>query len=166
MCYRSSSILIVNFGGYSPALFSGNKIIPTTLWILWRLTRAGLPSTPLPRAVTCSPIHRVTVGLGVLPTSFDSSAKDLWITGTISTSPGGSESLEVVFALIPVCWVLGACGTLELICCGFWDIDEEETPINRVAEEAIWETSWPVSSAFVPATDKDLFAHYPQDQNS
>ena len=92
--------------------------------------------------------------------------RTLWITGTISTSPYGSESLEVVFALKPVCWVLGACGTIELICCGFWDIDEEETPINRVAEEVIWETSWPVSSAFVPATDKDLFAHYPQDQNS
>ena len=76
MCYQSSFILIVNFGGYSPAFFSGNRVIPTTLWILWRLTRAGLPSTPLPRTVACSPIYRVTVSLGVLPTSFDSSVKD------------------------------------------------------------------------------------------
>ena len=45
----------------------------------------------------------VTVGLGGLSTLLDSSAEDLWVTGTISTGPDGSESLEVVFTLKPVC---------------------------------------------------------------
>ncbi|KAF9783780.1 hypothetical protein BJ322DRAFT_1067089 [Thelephora terrestris] len=44
----------------------------------------------------------VTVGLGVLSTLLDSSAEDVWVTGTISTGPDGSESLEVVFTLKPM----------------------------------------------------------------
>ncbi|KAF9648397.1 hypothetical protein BDM02DRAFT_3269516 [Thelephora ganbajun] len=44
----------------------------------------------------------VTVGLGVLSSLLDSSAEDVWVTGTISTGPDGSESLEVVFTLKPM----------------------------------------------------------------
>jgi hypothetical protein len=45
----------------------------------------------------------VTVGLGVLSSLLDSSSEDVWVAGTISTGPDGSESLEVVFTLKPVC---------------------------------------------------------------
>ena len=55
----------------------------------------------------------VTVGLGVLSTLLDSFAGDLWVTGTISTGQGGSESPAVVFTLKPVCWFLEACDTLN-----------------------------------------------------
>ena len=51
----------------------------------------------------------VTVGLGVLSSLLDSSAEDVWVTGTISTGADGSESLEVVFTLKPVC-----------DCCAVW----------------------------------------------
>ena len=46
----------------------------------------------------------VTVGLGIFSSLLDSSAEDVWVTGTISTDPDGSELLEVVFTLKPVCW--------------------------------------------------------------
>ena len=106
----------------------------------------------------------VTVGLGGLSTLLDSSAEDLWVTGTISTGPDGSESLEVVFTLKPVCQVPRACGVIELIWCGLPDVDEEEA--TTATEEAVQETSYSTSSTFVPATDKDLIAHCPRDQSS
>ena len=45
----------------------------------------------------------VTVGLDILSTLLDSSAEDLWVAGTIYTGTDGSESLEVVLTLKPVC---------------------------------------------------------------
>jgi len=66
--------------------------------------------------------------------------------------------------LVP--WVHGA---IELIWRGFRDIDEEEIPASRVAEEAVQETNSSrvsLSSAFVPATDEGLVAHCPRDQSS
>ena len=59
-----------------------------------------------------------------------------------------------------------ACGAIELIWCGLPDVDEEEATTSRIAGEAVQETSYSASSAFSPATDKDLIAHCPRDQSS
>jgi len=106
----------------------------------------------------------VTVGLGVLSSLLDSSAEDVWVTGTISTGPDGSESLEVVFTLKPVCYFLGVCGATESFWYVFWDADEKETPANRVTEKAVQETIFSyvsIPSHFLPATAKDFVSHCP-----
>ena len=59
-----------------------------------------------------------------------------------------------------------ACGTIELIWCGILDVDEEEARTSRATEEGVQEINHSTSSAFVPATDKDLIAHCPRDQSS
>lgn len=58
------------------------------------------------------------------------------------------------------------CGEIELIWCGFGDVDEEEAPASRATEETVQETSPSTSSAFVPATNKSLIAHRHRDQSS
>ena len=168
MCYRSSSRLIADFGNSSPEFFSEDEedysvylVDPVeTQQSGSTLNNASPSSGVLPQFMG------VTVGLGVLSTLLDSSAEDLWVTGTISTGPGGSESLEVVFTLKLVCQVPRACGAIELIWCGLPDVDEEEATTSRATEEAVQETSYSASSASVPATDKDLIAHCSRDQSS
>ena len=70
----------------------------------------------------------------------------------ISTGPGGSESLEVVFT--PRTGVLGSWGVwrdrVDLVRVS--GIDEGKAPISPVTEEAVQETSHSVSSAFIPTT--------------
>jgi hypothetical protein len=83
----------------------------------------------------------------------------VWVTGTISTGPDGSESLEVVFTLKPVCELPEPCGVIELIRCESGVIDEEETSTSGV-EEAIQETD------SGPATAKVLFTYCSRDQSS
>jgi len=132
-------MLIAKCGDYSPEFFSEDEedysvylVDPVeTQQSGSTFNNASSSSGTLPQ------FTGVTVGLGVLSTLLDSSAEDLWVTGTISTGPDGSESLEVVFTLKPVCWSFGVCGTVELIRCVFWDTDEEETSASRVTEEAV-----------------------------
>ena len=94
----------MNFGDYSPELFSEDEedysvylVDPVeTQQSGSSLNNTSASSGVLPQ------FYGVTVGLGVLSALFDSSAEDIWVTGTISTGPDGSESLEVVFTLKPV----------------------------------------------------------------
>ena len=168
MCYRSSSVLIANFGDSSPEFFSEDEedysvylVDPVeTQQSGSTLNNASSSSGVLPQFMG------VTVGLGVLSTLLDSSAEDLWVTGTISTGPDDFESLEVVFTLKPVYQVPRACGAIELIWYGLSDVDEEEATTSRAPEEAVQETSYSTSSTFVPTTNKDLIAHCPRDQSS
>jgi len=164
-------MLIAKCGGYSPEFFSEDEedysvylVDPVeTQQSGSTFNNASSSSGTLPQ------FTGVTVGLGVLSTLLDSPAEDLWVTGTISTGPDGSESLEVVFTLKPVCWSFGVCGVFELIRCAFWGIDEEETPASCVSEEAVQETNpshVSSSSAFVTAPHKDLVAHCTRDQGS
>ena len=104
VCCRSFSILSVNFGDYSPEFFSEEEedysvylVDPVeTKQSVSTFSNASSSSGVLPQFMG------VTVGLGVLSSLLDSSAEDVWVTGTISTGPDGSESLEVVFTLKPV----------------------------------------------------------------
>ena len=168
MCYRSSSRLIADFGNSSPEFFSEDEedysvylVDPVeTQQSGSTLNNASSSSGVLPQFMG------VTVGLGVLSTLLDSSAEDLWVTGTISTGPDDFESLEVVFTLKPVCQVPRACGAIELIWRGLSDVDEEEATTSRAPEEAVQETSYSTSSTFVPTTNKDLITHCPRDQSS
>ena len=100
-CYRSFSILSVNFGDYSPELFSEEEedysvylVDPVETKQSGSTFNNASSSGGVPPQFT-----GVTVGLGVLSSLLDSSAEDVWVTGTISTGPDGSESLEVVFTL-------------------------------------------------------------------
>lgn len=139
MCHRLLSILILRFGDHSPEFFSEDEEDHSVYLVDPVETRqsgstfnnASSSSGTLPQ------FAGVTVGLGALSTLLDSSAEDLWVTGTISAGPDGSESLEVVFTLKPVFWLLGMCGAIELISCGFWDVDEEEIPASRATKEAV-----------------------------
>jgi len=104
-CYRSFYMLIAKRGDYSPEFFSEDEedysvylVDPVeTQQSGSTFNNASSSSGTLPQ------FTGVTVGLGVLSTLLDSPAEDLWVTGTISTGPDGSESLEVVFTLKPVC---------------------------------------------------------------
>jgi len=98
-------MLIAKCGNYSPEFFSEDEedhsvylVDPVeTQQSGSTFNNASSSSGTLPQ------FAGVTVGLGVLSTLLDSPAEDLWVTGTISTGPDGSESLEVVFTLKPVC---------------------------------------------------------------
>ena len=164
-------LLNANFGDYSPEFFSEDEedysvylVDPVeTEQSGSAFNNASSSSGVLPQFMG------VTVGLGVLSSLFDSSAEEVWVAGTISSGPDGSESLEVVFTLKPVCELLGVCGAFKLIWCGFQNIDEEETSTGCVSEEAIQEadfgnavtTSRPLPPFFLSAASKVLFAHCP-----
>jgi hypothetical protein len=168
-CYRSFSRLTENFGDCSPEFFSEDEedysvylVDPVETQQSGSTFNNASSSGGVPPQ-----FMGVTVGLGVLSSLLDSSAEDVWVAGTIFTGPDGSESLEIVFTLKPVCGHLGPCGAIKLIGCGIRDPDEEETPASRDPEEAIQKTNTSNTSAtFLPATGKVLFAHCPRDQSS
>ena len=113
----SFSLLSANFGNCSPEFFSEDEedysvylVDPVeTQQSGSTFSNASSSSGMLPQ------FTGVTVGLGVLSSLLDSSAEDVWVTGTISTGPDGSESLEVVFTLKPVRQLLGVCGVTESV---------------------------------------------------
>ena len=162
-CHRSFSILSPNFGGCSPEFFSEDEedfsvylVDPVeTQQSGSAFNNASSSSGTLPQ------FTGVTVGLGVLSSLLDSSAEDVWVTGTISTGADGSESLEVVFTLKPVCELAAPCGVIELIRYGSGIIDEEETSTSRVTEEAVQETNTGIATA-----GEVLFTYCSRDQSS
>ena len=98
-------MLIANFGDSSPEFFSEDEE-DYSVYLVDPVETQQSGST-LNNASSSSGVLRqfmgATVCLGILSTLLDLSAEDLWVTGTISTGPDGSESLEVVFALKQVC---------------------------------------------------------------
>ena len=102
--YYSFSVLSANFGDYSPEFLSEDEedysvylVDPVETRQSGSTFNNASSSSSMPPQFT-----GVTVGMGVLSSLFDSPAEDVWVTGTISTGPDGSESLEVVFTLKPV----------------------------------------------------------------
>ena len=169
-CYHPSLILSGGFGDYSPEFFSEDEEDYSVYLVdpvETQQSGSAFNNAPSSSGVL-SQFTGVTVGLGVLSSLLDSSAEDVWVAGTISTGPGGSESLEVVFTLKPVCELLGACGTIGLILCGFRNKDEEETPTRCISKEATQKANFgsSVTSPVLSTASKVLFAHRPRNQSS
>ena len=173
---RSFSTLSADFGDSSPEFFSEDEedysvylVDPVeTQQSGSTLNNASSSNGVLPQ------FTGVTVGLGVLSSLLDSSAEEVWVSGTISTGPDGSESLEVVFTLKPVCELLWRGGTVELIMYGLRGVDEEETSTSCFAEETVQETTFSIATSashqlpfvILPAIGKVVFLDRSRDQSS
>lgn len=115
--YCSFSTLSLNFDCHSPEFFSEDEedysvylVDPVETQQSGSTFNNTSSNSGMPPQFT-----GVTVGLGSLSSLLDSSAEDVWVAGTISTGPDGSESLEVVFTLKPVGWLVGMSGATAAI---------------------------------------------------